>query len=366
VPIIAWKDIRVSSLLTLALEALSVVCILALAAVVLFRHGFSVETSQLKLHGVSLKGMDFAIVVCIFSLVGFESATTLGSEAKNPLRNVPRAVICSLLITGAFMVFMSYVEVFATHHMGVTLSSLATPLTNIASAYSVPFFHVPVAMGAMVSFFSLSLSCLNAGARIIFPLAGHGFLPRRAHSVHHRNMTPHVALASYGAVILGIAMVLHATGTSPLTIFDDAGTLAAFGFLFAYFMISAAAPAYLRKLRQLRAKHVGIAVAAFACLMVPTVGSFYPAPPWPVNLFPYLFLVFMLLGGARLYMMHRTQPGTLPIIQRDLELALANSAHEIAISEEEHAHAQRVPHSAPAAVPTAVGMVAAQALGQME
>ncbi len=77
------------------------------------------------------------------------------------------------------MVFMSYVEVFATHHMGKSLSSFTTPLTAISAAYGVSFFKVPVALGAMVSFFSLSLSCLNAGARIIFPLCGHEFLPRK-------------------------------------------------------------------------------------------------------------------------------------------------------------------------------------------
>ena len=336
--VIAWKDIRISSLLTLALEAISVTCILALAAVVLFKHGLSVDTAQVQLKGVSLKDMDFAIVICIFSLVGFESATTLGSEAKRPLRNVPRAVIWSLLITGAFMVFMSYVEVFATKHMGVSLGTLSTPLTNISAAYGVSFFKVPVSLGAMVSFFSLSLSCLNAGARIIFPLGGHGFLPRRLHTVHARNMTPHIALASYGAVILTIAVALHATGTSPLTIFDDAGTLAAFGFLFAYFMISVAAPFYLRKLGALRPRHVVIAVAAFACLLVPTIGSFYPAPPWPVNLFPYMFLAFMLLGGARLYLMHRAEPGTLAAIERDLERALDASARATAVAEDAHRH----------------------------
>ena len=95
----------------------------------LFRHGVSVDTDQLQLKGVSLNGMDFAIVICIFSLVGFESATALGGEAKRPLHNVPRAVIWSLLITGAFMVFMSYVEVFATQH-GASLGSLATPLEH--------------------------------------------------------------------------------------------------------------------------------------------------------------------------------------------------------------------------------------------
>jgi amino acid transporter len=361
---IAWKDIRVSSLLTLALEALSVTCILALAAVVLFKHGLSVDSAQVKLQGISLKGMDFAIVICIFSLVGFESATALGGEARQPLRNVPRAVVWSLLITGSFMVFMSYVEVFATSHMGVNLGSLATPLTNIATAYKVSFFHIPVALGAMVSFFSLSLSCLNAGARIIYPLSGHGFLPKGGHAVHHKNMTPHIALASYGALILGLAMLMHATGTSPTTLFDDAGTMAAFGFLSAYFLITIAAPLYLRKLGELRARNVAVAAAACVCLMVPTVGSFYPQPPYPVNLFPYIFLAFMLLGGARLLQMRRARPQALVAIQQDLEAALAESAHEIAASEEEHEHLHLPGHHfppAPSVAPTGVRMVSARA-----
>ena len=58
--------------------------------------------------------MALAVVACIFSLVGFESATALGGEAKNPKRNVPKAVIWSLIVTGVFFVFMSYVEVAGT------------------------------------------------------------------------------------------------------------------------------------------------------------------------------------------------------------------------------------------------------------
>jgi len=93
--------------------------------------------------------------------------------------------------------------------------------------------------------------------------------------------------------------------------------MAAFGFLSAYFLITIAAPFYLRKLGELKHRNVAVAIAAFLCLLVPTVGSFYPAPPYPVNLFPYLFLAFMLLGGARLYQMHRAEPQALPAIQRD-------------------------------------------------
>jgi amino acid transporter len=351
---VAWKDIRLSSMLTLVFEGLSVACILALAAVVLFRHGLSVDTDQLQLKGVSLKGMDFAIVICIFSLVGFESATALGGEAKRPLHNVPRAVIWSLLITGAFMVVMSYVEVFAAPHTGSSLGALATPLNTIASAYNVSFFRIPVDLGAMVSFFSLTLSCLNAGTRIIFPMGRHGFLHRRMHSVHETNKTPHIAIAVYGSVIFGVAFVLHAAGTSALTIFGDAGTLAAFGFLLAYFMITFAAPVYLRKLGELMGRNVLVAVLAVMCLLVPTVGSFYPAPPSPINLFPYIFLGYMLVGGGWLYLTNLRQPGTLLAIQADLERTLEESAHAAALSEEQHHHHAPGHSFSPAAVGTTV------------
>ena len=83
---IAFKDVRLSAMLTLVLEGLSVACILALSAFILFKHGSPIDSSQIKLSGFSLKGLDFAVVVCIFSLVGFEAASTMGGEARNPLQ----------------------------------------------------------------------------------------------------------------------------------------------------------------------------------------------------------------------------------------------------------------------------------------
>jgi amino acid transporter len=210
-----------------------------------------------------------------------------------------------------------------------------------------------------VSFFSLSLSCLNAGTRILFPMGRHGFLHSRLHSVHATNKTPHVAIGVYGIVILSVPFILHAAGTSPLTIFGDAGTLAAFGFLLAYFMISVAAPVYLRKLGELLGRHMLVAVLAFACLLVPTVGSFYPAPPWPINLFPYLFLVYMLAGGGWLAYINRRQPGTLKAIQSDLENALEASAHETALSEEQHQHHVHAPGHRFVPAPGGASMVSA-------
>jgi amino acid transporter len=316
--VVAYKDIRVSSLLTLALEGLSVTCIVALACVVLFKHGLVVDTKQLSLHGVNLHGMGLAVVACIFSLVGFESATALGGEAKDPTRTIPKAVVASLICTGLFMVFMGYVEVAGTQHLHTPLSAIAAPLNTLASIYGVSFFKIPVSIGAMVSFFSLSLSCINAGSRIVYPMARHGIFSGHLGRAHATNRTPHIAVTAYVAVIFVIPAILMAF-SNPLTVFGDAGTLAAFGFLLAYYLITVAAPVYLKKLGELRPRHIAMAVVAIVCLIVPTVGSFYPLPPYPVRLFPYIFLAWMLVGAAWLYVVNRRRAGTLASIEADLD-----------------------------------------------
>jgi amino acid transporter len=317
---LAVKDIRLSSVLTLILEALSVLCILALAAIVLFKHGNPVDSSQVHLEGVTVRGMSLAVVACIFSMVGFESATALGAEARNPLRTIPRAVIWSLILTGLFFVLMGYVEVFGTRGQPEALDTLATPLNTLSDLYNVSSFKLPLSLGAMVSFFALSLSCLNSGARIIYPMARHSIFPTRLGTVHQSNATPAAALSAY-VVLMFAVPALWSTQTDVLTVFNGAGTLAAFGFLLAYFMVSVAAPIHLRKLGELKPINVAVAVLAFVFLLVPTIGSFYPLPPYPLNLFPYVFLTYMALGGAWLFIAARRRRGILEEIETDLEAA---------------------------------------------
>ncbi len=323
---IAFKDVRLSAVLMLVLEGLSVACILALSAVILFKHGFHVDTAQTSLHGFSLKSLDFSVVVCIFSLVGFEAASTMGGEARNPLKTVPKAVVWSLLITGLFMVIMCYVETLGASHSHLGLASLGAPLQTLSSAYGVSFFKVPVSLGGMVSFFALTLSCVNSGTRILLPLGKHGFVSSRLHRTHATNLTPHTAIGLYYVLLLVEVFIWHLSGGSVLTMFDDAGTLAATGFLFAYFMTVVAAPFFLRKRGELKALNVAMAVAGFALLLVPAVGLFYPLPVFPVDIFPAIFAGFMLVGGGWLFVLNRRVPGTLVDIEASLEAALDASS----------------------------------------
>jgi amino acid transporter len=312
---VAYRDVHVSSALTLVLEALSVTCIAVLAFIVLFKHGFTLDTAQLKLQGLDFHGLSLGIVISIFSLVGFESATALGGEAREPLRTVPRAVIWSLVFAGIWFIFMSYVEVGGTHDYGASWQN--APLIYLAKLYDVSAFRIPISLGAMVSFFGLTLTCLNAGARIIYRMAGHDVLPTPLGRAHHHNRTPHVSITAYISLIVIVPMLLEIF-TNPNTIFGDAGTLAAFGFLTAYFLISIAAPTYLAKRGELRRRHVALAGAALLCLLVPTIGSFYPVPAWPVDIFPYIFLAYMVLGGGSLYLANKRRQGVLGDIALDL------------------------------------------------
>src|SRR5208337_3280676 len=125
---LGYNDIRLSSGLMLVMEGLSVALILLLCAIVLFGQKSAIDPAQIRLEGGSFSGISLGVVVAIFSLVGFECATAFGEEARNPLTTIPRAVIVSLLLTGAFFVFVSYTEVLGFAHYTTTLDKIDAPL----------------------------------------------------------------------------------------------------------------------------------------------------------------------------------------------------------------------------------------------
>ena len=165
---LAYKDITFSTLLMLIFEGVSVTVIMILAIVAVAKTG-AIDTAQLHpTQGHGLGDIGLGVVVAIFSLVGFECATAFGEESKKPLVTIPRAVIASLLVTGAFFVFITYVETHALANNNPTLDQLTAPLTTLSENLGMKWMGVVIEVGAMTSFFALAMSCLNAGSRIIF------------------------------------------------------------------------------------------------------------------------------------------------------------------------------------------------------
>jgi amino acid transporter len=331
---LAYKDITFSTILMLAFEGVSVLVILILAFIALGKTG-AIDTAQIHPVGHGLKDIGLGVVVAVFSLVGFECATAFGEESKRPLITIPRAVIASLLLTGAFFVFITYVETHALANNNPTLDQLDAPLSTLASNLGVNWMGYVISAGAMISFFALALSCLNAGSRILFTMGRYGIFPISIGSSHKHNLTPHIAITAFAAVqffIPTLFMLLSYAGmkdklaiAAPFDIFNDAGLFGAMGFCGAYVLISLATPFYLKKIGEIKPHHWALAIIALVLLIIPIVGTVYPLPAYPLNWFAPIYGVYILAGVAVIFFRSRSKE-EIESIRKVLEVSTAAPA----------------------------------------
>jgi amino acid transporter len=313
--LLAILDITLSTVLMLIMEGASVFVITSLCLYAAGQTGF-VDVGQLHpFAGLNFAGimkpLGLGVVVAVFSEVGFEAATAFGEEAKNPLINIPKAVIVSLVVTCLFFIFVTYVETHALATNKPTLDNLTAPLVTLADNLGVGWMGVLTSVGAMVSFFALAMSCLNAGARIMFTMGRYGIFPISVGSSHKTNLTPHVALSVFATIqflIPTVVMLLVFAGNkgmaiaAPFDIFNDAGLFGAMGFCCAYVLITLAAPFYLKKIGELKPVDVLVAFMGLALLLVPIIGPFWPVPASPpTNYFPYIVGAYLVIGAVLIY-----------------------------------------------------------------
>jgi len=289
----------------LLLEAGSVALILTLFALVLAHGKTVIDPEQLSLHGANISGIALGATVAIFSLVGFESATSLGDEAHEPTRTIPTAVILSVIVSGTFFVFCAYAEVLGARGLTTSLDKLGAPLDALADAAKVPALKLAIDVGALLSSFSITLASLNAGARVVFDQSRDGLFAAALGRSHPRFQTPSIALVAFGAAVALVGGGMTLAGIAPLDAFNDTATHGSFGFVAIYVFVALGAPVYMRKLGALQPKHVAISAFTLALLLIPAIGSVYPVPAPPGNFFPYIFAGYFAIGVALLW--HRTQ-----------------------------------------------------------
>jgi amino acid transporter len=315
----AWKNVQLSAIMMLACEGISMALIAILCFIVLGQHKFVVDATQFDVGKLPWSSVGLGVVVAIFSLVGFEAATAFGDEAKDPLKTVPRSVYASLVISGVFFVFVTYVMVLGTKGHATPLDKIDQPLNVLAQIAAVPLLKVPLSLGAMLSFFALCLSCISAGGRVVYAMGRHGLFPAMTASAHGRNETPHIAVTVMAILAFVVPTIATLDGVALLDLFNYVGTCAAFGFMVAYALITVAAPVYLKGLGELQLKHKLGCAASLLLLIIPAVGSVYPVPAAPVNYFPYAFLVYLAAGIVWIVAFHKRQPSASGLIKQDLE-----------------------------------------------
>jgi amino acid transporter len=170
--------------------------------------------------------------IAILILVGFESVTSMGEEAKNAKRDIPRAVILSLLIQGLFCYLIEYFAANFFLHNGYSISNAtasAAPVGDMMIIAGTWLFGSPAAgkafmlVQALTVFLALigtTLSCMSTGARVTYAMGRDEEVGAHFGLLHGTKLTPHRAiwtLAAISAVIGVIAVAFNFCGPAALT-----------------------------------------------------------------------------------------------------------------------------------------------------
>src|SRR5580700_7730967 len=187
--------------------------------------------------------------VAILILVGFESVTAMGGEARNAKRDVPIAVITSLLVQGAFCYLFEYFAANYFLNSGYPMSSAtasAAPIGDMmvmvgdalfGSGHGRTFMLIE-AVTVFLALIGTTLSCINTGARVTYAMGKDQEVPEHFGMLHDKNLSPHKAiwtLAVISAITGCIALLMvFGDGGAPTDATIQAlphGLLSSFGYL---------------------------------------------------------------------------------------------------------------------------------------
>jgi len=294
---IAYRDIKISARMMLYVEAVSVCLIAFVIGITLWKHGIRIDTRQIKLHGVSWSGVSLGGMLAIFSFVGFESATTLGTEARDPLRAIPRALIQSALLAGTFFIVCAYGEVLGFQGAPIRLGQSTAPLRYLSAQEGIGVVGPVIDAGVLVSMFAATLGCVIAAGRLLMLMAHHGLAHRLFTKTHSRNETPGMASLLVGLLAVVPVVIIAEHGASGADIYGWMGTLAVFGFLTAYALATVGMVQHLRRKGRLGVRWIALATGAILAIVAAMLGTLFPVPPAPYRYFPYIYVIY-LFGGV--------------------------------------------------------------------
>jgi amino acid transporter len=158
--------------------------------------------------------------VAIVILVGFESVTSMGGEAKNPTKHIPIAVISSLLIQGLVCYLIEYFAANYFLNSGYTMQSASSSAAPVGDMMIMVgdtllghgngrYFMLAEAFTVFLALIGTTLSCMNTGARVTYAMGKDDEAPQHFGILHAGSLSPRRAiwtLATISAVIGVIAV----------------------------------------------------------------------------------------------------------------------------------------------------------------
>ncbi len=296
--LVAYRDVEISTQTMLWIELISVALIAIVIAILLWKQGLHLDLPQWKLTGVTAVKLRQGVMLALFSFVGFESATTLGSEAREPLKTIPRAVIRSAVLAGIFFIVSAYGEVLGFRGATPDLGASKAPMQFLADRAGVGWVAPLINFGVLVSMFAATLGCVIAAARVLLLMAHHGLAHKSLAATDAELETPSKAGVLTALLAFAPVAVLALRHAPPDEVLGWLGTLSVYGFMTAYGLVAVALPVHLRKMGRFSARGVVLSVLAACAALAAIIGTIYPVPEAPYLYLPYIYLAYMVAGVA--------------------------------------------------------------------
>ena len=295
---IAYKDIQISARLMLLVETCSVLLIAVVLVLLLCRYGLHIDRPQLNLRNMHFSSVRLGVVLAIFSFVGFESATSLGAEARRPLKTIPAAVLWSTLLSGVFFVGSAYTEVLGFRGANPGLADSPSPMRFLSTHAGLTLAGPVIDAGVLVSMFAATLAFVIALGRLLLLMARHGLVPLQLAHTSERHKTPTGASVLVGALALLPVVLLLSRGANGAEVYGWMGSLAVFGYLTTYLLVAVAVVVHRVHQHRLDLGTILLAASAVLAMLIVALSTLFPVPPSPYRYFPLYYVLFMLAAGA--------------------------------------------------------------------
>lgn len=267
------RGIRISARVALLVEVASVLLIVALLVVLLTRMGSIDLGALLPSHNEdSPLGVGAGALIALTAYVGFESAATLGVEARAPLRSIPRAVRATVVMSLLLYLLAAIAQVAGFAALGRDFAASASPLNELADAFGVGGWASIADLGIAASFLACAIGSTTALARVLFAMGRDGVVPRVVGRTHARFGTPIGAIGVALPVVVGVPLSLVGCGVELRDAMHLTIAVGGIGYIVSYVFACVAAPLFLRRIGELTPTVAVIAVCAAAALTGAVIG----------------------------------------------------------------------------------------------
>jgi amino acid transporter len=263
--------------------------------------------------GNGIGGVFLGMIYGIMSFVGWKAAASLGEETRDPHTSIPRALLGAVALIGTYYVFVTYAATIGFGPGGMDDFAQDTAWFDTLTRRFLgdgwaPFVGLAALTGAIAS----AIGIHNSTVRLLYSLGRDRLLPRFMARVHPTRRSPYVAASVQAgfSVILGLIFGYLVFG-DPATTYGYFGGLGTLAVLFVYIFINVSVFLYFyRKERENFSvvRHALIPLVATAAVLLPIRGLIYPVPDPPFNLWPYLLLLWVVIGLVILFVITRRRP----------------------------------------------------------